>query len=158
MIPETFTFIADMTSRARALGMEVLVEVHGHYQDQVDVARHVDWVYDFVLPPLVLHTLYTRDATRLMHWIDVRPRNAVTVLDTHDGIGVQDAGADRRRQTILLGLTLFATACFLFAIGQNFLFFAALMALSGIAIGIFKTGALALIGDLAPRPGSTRRS
>jgi len=59
--------------------------------------------------------------------------------------------ADRfgRRQTILLGLTLFATACFLFAFGQNFVFFAALMALSGIAIGIFKTGALALIGDLA---------
>ena len=38
--------------------MEVLVEVHGHYQDQIDVARHVDWVYDFALPPLVLHTLY----------------------------------------------------------------------------------------------------
>jgi sucrose phosphorylase len=101
MIPETFTFIADMTSRARALGMDVLVEVHGHYQDQVAVARHVDWVYDFVLPPLVLHTLYTRDATHLMHWIDIRPRNAVTVLDTHDGIGVQDAGADRRRPGLL---------------------------------------------------------
>jgi len=59
--------------------------------------------------------------------------------------------ADRfgRRPTILLGLTLFATACFLFAVGQHFVFFAALMALSGIAIGIFKTGALALIGDLS---------
>jgi len=96
MIPETFTFIADMTARARAHGMEVLVEVHGHYQNQIDIAQHVDWVYDFVLPPLVLHTLYTRDATRLMHWLDIRPRNAITVLDTHDGIGVQDAGTDLR--------------------------------------------------------------
>jgi fucose permease len=58
--------------------------------------------------------------------------------------------ADRlgRRQTILAGLTLFAAACFLLAIGQRFWFFAALMALSGTAIGIFKTGALALIGDI----------
>jgi fucose permease len=58
--------------------------------------------------------------------------------------------ADRlgRRQTILAGLTLFAAACFLFAIGEQFWFFAVLMALSGAAIGIFKTGALALIGDI----------
>jgi sucrose phosphorylase len=75
--------------------MEVLVEVHGHYRDQIAVARQVDWVYDFALPPLVLHTLYTRDATRLAHWLDVRPRNAVTVLDTHDGIGVTDVAAGR---------------------------------------------------------------
>lgn len=97
MIPETFDFIADFTEQARALGMEVLVEVHGHYQEQIDVARKVDWVYDFALPPLMLHTLYTRDTTALARWIEIRPRNAVTVLDTHDGIGVQDAGPDERR-------------------------------------------------------------
>lgn len=104
MIPETFAFIADFAGQARALGMEVLVEVHGHYQDQLDVARQVEWVYDFALPPLVLHTLYTRDASRLMRWIEIRPRNAVTVLDTHDGIGVEDvdAGGPRRRAAGLL--------------------------------------------------------
>lgn len=59
--------------------------------------------------------------------------------------------ADRwgRRTTIIIGLTLFATACFLFAVGDTFLFFAALMGVSGLAIGVFKTGALALIGDLS---------
>ena len=92
MIPETLAFIADLTARARARGMEVLVEVHGHYLDQQRIAQQVDWVYDFVLPPLVLHTLYTRDATSLRRWIDIRPANSVTVLDTHDGIGVLDAG------------------------------------------------------------------
>lgn len=63
--------------------------------------------------------------------------------------------ADRlgRRQTILLGLTVFAAACFLFAAGDSLLFFAGLMALSGIAIGIFKTGALALIGDISTSTG-----
>ena len=97
MITETFAFIADFTAQARGLGMDVLVEVHGHYQEQIDVARRVDWVYDFALPPLVLHTLYTRDVSRLMHWLEIRPRNAVTVLDTHDGIGVRDVDGDRRR-------------------------------------------------------------
>jgi len=59
--------------------------------------------------------------------------------------------ADRfgRRQTIVVGLSLFAAACFLFAAGESFLFFAVLMALSGVAIGVFKTGALALIGDIS---------
>ena len=90
MIPETFAFIADLTAEARAFGMEVLVEVHGRYQDQAAVARHVDRVYDFALPPLILHTLYTRNASRLKHWLEIRPGNAVTVLDTHDGIGVLD--------------------------------------------------------------------
>ncbi len=97
MIPETFAFISDLTQRARDLDMAVLVEVHGHYEEQIAVARRVDWVYDFALPPLVLHTLYRRDATALKHWLDIRPRNAITVLDTHDGIGVQDVDADERR-------------------------------------------------------------
>ena len=97
MIPETFVFIADLAVRARSRGMDVLVEIHGHYQDQIEVASKVDWVYDFALPPLVLHTLYTRDATCLKRWIEIRPRNAVTVLDTHDGVGVLDVAADEAR-------------------------------------------------------------
>ena len=32
MIPETFEFIAGLTAQAHALGMEVLVEVHGHHR------------------------------------------------------------------------------------------------------------------------------
>jgi sucrose phosphorylase len=98
MIPETFAFIADFTAEAHARGMEVLVEMHGHYQHQIDLAREVDWVYDFALPPLALHTLYTRDAAPLKRWLEMRPGNTVTVLDTHDGIGVLDVDADRRKQ------------------------------------------------------------
>jgi sucrose phosphorylase len=94
MIPETFAFISEITAQAQALGMNVLVEVHGHYQAQIEVARRVDLVYDFALPPLVLHTLYTRDARQLRRWLDIRPVNAVTVLDTHDGIGVADVAED----------------------------------------------------------------
>ncbi len=54
-----------------------------------------------------------------------------------------------RKPTIVVGLTLFAVASYLFAAGNSFLYFSILLALSGIGIGVFKTGALALIGDLS---------
>ena len=54
-----------------------------------------------------------------------------------------------RKRTILVGLTLFAAASFLFAAGNSFVYFSILLAVSGIGIGVFKTGALALIGDLS---------
>jgi sucrose phosphorylase len=93
MIPETFRFIASLTSQARSRGIEVLVEIHSYYKQQLEIARQVDWVYDFALPPLVLHSLFARDAKALGHWLTVRPQNCITVLDTHDGIGVIDVGA-----------------------------------------------------------------
>jgi sucrose phosphorylase len=96
MIPETFQYISDLTTQAHALGMEVLVEIHSYHRDQVDIAQRVDRVYDFALPPLILHTLYKRDAGALRNWLSFSPRNAITVLDTHDGIGVIDVGADAR--------------------------------------------------------------
>ena len=94
MIPETFDFIGDLTRRAQQLGIEVLVEVHSYYKQQVEIAHRVDWVYDFALPPLVLHALLKADAKPLARWLSIRPQNAITVLDTHDGIGVIDVGAD----------------------------------------------------------------
>jgi len=104
MIPESFDFIAGLTAQAHALGIEVLVEMHGHPQDQIQIARQVDWVYDFALPPLVLHALYTHSVGPLKHWLTMSPRNAVTVLDTHDGIGVTDVGAVRKNEKVLPGL------------------------------------------------------
>src|SRR5512136_161179 len=94
MIPESFHFITELTSQAHALGIEVLVEIHSHYLKQIEIARKVDWVYDFALPPLVLHALFTGDSRPLARWLSISPRNTVTVLDTHDGIGVIDVGAD----------------------------------------------------------------
>lgn len=94
MTPETFAFIEELSAQLRALGLEVLVEVHSHYERQVEIARTVDRVYDFGLPPLVLHALHAGAVAPLLRWLEVRPRNCVTVLDTHDGIGVIDVGAD----------------------------------------------------------------
>jgi len=94
MTPETFAFIDELTARAHERDIEVLVEVHSYWRKQVEIARNVDRVYDFALPPLVIHALYTGNGERLRHWCKIRPHNAVTVLDTHDGIGVIDVGPD----------------------------------------------------------------
>ena len=89
---------------------------------------------------------------------DIRPES-----DGRGRVSIRDDGghrtrrllarhlADRfgRKPTIVIGLTLFAGASSLFAAGDSFVFFVVLMGLSGIAIGIFKTGALALIGDIS---------
>ncbi len=94
MTPETFAFIDEITGWCRDRGLEVLVEVHSYYRRQVEIAKNVDRVYDFAIPPLLLHSLSTGDADPLLSWLRIRPTNAVTVLDTHDGIGVIDVGAD----------------------------------------------------------------
>lgn len=94
MMPETFDFIGEFAAEAKALGIEVLVEIHSYFQRQIEIASKVDWVYDFALPPLVLHAFSFGTATALKRWIAIRPANALTVLDTHDGIGIIDIGAD----------------------------------------------------------------
>jgi fucose permease len=60
--------------------------------------------------------------------------------------------ADRlgRKGAILLGLSVFAAVAFLFGASRSFAVFTALMFVSGLSIGVFKTGALALIGDISP--------
>ena len=100
MLPETFDFIAELSERANELGMQTLVEIHSHYQTQIAIASSVGRVYDFALPPLVLHSLYTSDFSALKRWLAIAPRNCVTVLDTHDGIGIHDVA----RQGDLEGL------------------------------------------------------
>jgi MFS transporter, DHA1 family, quinolone resistance protein len=54
-----------------------------------------------------------------------------------------------RKKTIVLGLVIFALNSFLFAIGDDYWYFIALLFVSGASIGIFKTGSLALIGDIS---------
>ena len=94
LTPGTHRFVDDLHAWATERGIEVLVEIHAHHERQVEIAERVDRVYDFALAPLVLHGLTTGDAEPLRRWLRMRPTNAVTVLDTHDGIGVRDVGGD----------------------------------------------------------------
>lgn len=53
-------------------------------------------VYNFALPPLILHTFYTQNTEKIMHWASElkSPSDTTTFLnflDSHDGIGVLGA-------------------------------------------------------------------
>lgn len=97
LIPETLEYISELTEKVNSFGMKSLAEIHGHFESQIEIAKRVDYVYDFALPPLILYTLYSKNSTRLKQWLAISPKNCITVLDTHDGIGVIDvAGADSK--------------------------------------------------------------
>ncbi len=104
MMPETFEFIDTFAAEAKNLGIEVLVEIHAYFRTQIEIAKRVDWVYDFALPPLVLHALFNKTSRCLNEWLAIRPKNALTVLDTHDGIGIIDVGADAQARSERPGL------------------------------------------------------
>lgn len=94
MTDATFAFIHSVAEWCHERGLEVIVEVHSYFRRQVEIAAHVGKVYDFALPPLVLHALTSGDVAPLTRWLAERPTNVVTVLDTHDGIGVIDVAED----------------------------------------------------------------
>lgn len=101
MTVHTLAFVERLTARIRKAGLRVLVEVHAHFEQQLAIAPLVDLVYDFALPAVLLHALGAGDVEPLARWLDIRPRNAVTVLDTHDGIGIIDAGPVAGRPGLL---------------------------------------------------------
>ena len=101
MTPKTFNLIERIKAEGETRGLETLIEVHSYYQKQVEIASKVDRVYDFAIPGLLLHALEFGKTDALAQWIDVRPNNAVNVLDTHDGIGVIDIGSDQMDRSLV---------------------------------------------------------
>jgi sucrose phosphorylase len=92
MTKETLEFVKDISDLIHSYDMRVLVEVHAHYTQQLDIAPLVDLIYDFQTAPLLLHSLFTGTVDRLGDWFKIRPNNCLNVLDTHDGYGVIDGG------------------------------------------------------------------
>ena len=88
--PEMWDLLYSIENIAKEYGVDILPEIHEHYSIQMKIAEKGFWVYDFALPMLVLHALYTHRGDRLKHWLDICPRKQMTTLDTHDGIGVVD--------------------------------------------------------------------
>ena len=80
MTPKTFKLISRLREEGVKRGLEILIEVHSYYKKQVEIASKVDRVYDFALPPLLLHSLFTGHVEPVAHWTEIRPNNAVTVL------------------------------------------------------------------------------
>ncbi len=102
--PQIYDLLKECSGFLRAGGADILPEVHEHFHYQKKLADRGYWVYDFVLPMLVLHALYFGNPEHLAHWIKTCPRHQFTTLDTHDGIGVVDVkdilSDDEVRQTV----------------------------------------------------------
>lgn len=88
--PEIWELLGWIEALAAKRSALILPEIHEHYSIQLKLAEKGYWVYDFALPMLVLHALYTGRADRLCHWLSICPKKQFTTLDTHDGIGVVD--------------------------------------------------------------------
>jgi sucrose phosphorylase len=87
--PEIYEFIDWIIGVAHSFGLELLPEVHDHFSVQLKLAEHGYWVYDFVLPMLILYTLLNKTSGKLRNYLKVCPRKQFTMLDCHDGIPVQ---------------------------------------------------------------------
>jgi len=88
--PEIIELFDCCRSVVSPLGVELLPEVHEHHSYQERLAGWGLPVYDFALPMLILYACYAKDASPLARWLEKCPRNCITTLDTHDGIGVVD--------------------------------------------------------------------
>ncbi len=98
-LPETHAIVKllrDVVETA-ASGVALITETNVPHADNVsyfgDGSDEAHMVYNFALPPLVLHTFYRGDATAISRWAaDLKAPSATTtffnILDTHDGIGL----------------------------------------------------------------------
>ncbi|MDP3314408.1 sugar MFS transporter [Lutibacter sp.] len=97
-----------------------------------------------VIIPEVMKTFnLSMTAAGLLHY---GPMTAIALAGIFLGFLADKIG---RKKTIIIGLALFAINSYLFLLGNTFGFFLVLLIISGAAIGVFKTGALALIGDMS---------
>jgi sucrose phosphorylase len=83
-----------------APSMALITETNVPHEDNVSYFGNgydeAHMVYNFALPPLVLHTFYNEDTTAISKWaknmeIDSDVATFFNILDTHDGIGLMGA-------------------------------------------------------------------
>jgi sucrose 6(F)-phosphate phosphorylase len=66
--------------------MEILPEIHADIETQFRLVDAGYWIYDFILPYLVLETLITKSSEKLKEYLRIRPDKQFTTLDCHDGV------------------------------------------------------------------------
>ena len=93
MIVKVFRDILDLV----APHVSIITETNIPHEDNISYfgngSDEAHMVYNFALPPLVLHTFYTKDTTRLNEWAEsLKPASETTsyfnFLDSHDGVGL----------------------------------------------------------------------
>lgn len=87
--PEIYEFLEWIQSCARGYDIELLPELHAHHRYQKKLAERGFWVYDFILPFLVLECIMTGNGEHLAEHLRGCPRKQITTLDCHDGVPVK---------------------------------------------------------------------
>ena len=64
--------------------------MHEEFRTNIELAKRGFWVYDFALPLLLLHACNFKTGANMRNWLRICPRRQITVLDTHDGMGIDD--------------------------------------------------------------------
>lgn len=87
--PEIYRFLEWFKKIADSFGIELLLEVHAHYSIQYKLAKRGYWIYDFILPYLILEAIINKSNKKLIAYLKDRPHNQFTMLDCHDGVPVK---------------------------------------------------------------------
>jgi sucrose phosphorylase len=87
--PEIYQYLDWISNLATSFGITILPEIHSEYAIQKALAAAGHWIYDFILPYLVLDALINQTGERLGQYLEDRPENQFTMLDCHDGVPVK---------------------------------------------------------------------
>lgn len=87
--PEIYEFLEWISEIANQLGIDLLPEVHAEYEIQFRLAEKGYWIYDFILPYMVLDALFNKTSKRIKDYLKIRPPHQFTMLDCHDGIPIK---------------------------------------------------------------------
>jgi sucrose phosphorylase len=84
--PEIYQFLDWIRSIADSFGIELLPELHARHSTQSKLSGHGCWIYDFILPYMILEALLLKKCAKLKRYLAERPHRQFTMLDCHDGI------------------------------------------------------------------------
>ena len=87
--PEIYQFIDWLENMAKGNDILLLPELHAHYSLQYKLAEKGYWIYDFILPYLILEAIIQQEAAQLCAYLKDRPEKQFTMLDCHDGVPIK---------------------------------------------------------------------
>lgn len=87
--PEIYHFLDWLKGIADSFDIELLPEIHADFSTLLKLSEKGYWIYDFILPYMVLDSLILKNSKKLKEYLAIRPHRQFTMLDCHDGIPVK---------------------------------------------------------------------
>ncbi len=87
--PEIDSFLEWIMDLAKKNGITLLPEVHSHHSIQEELSEKGLYIYDFILPYLVLEAIINKNVDSLVNYLNHRSPRQFTMLDCHDGVPVK---------------------------------------------------------------------